>query len=382
MSDERTDRDETAPPRADRLHGFTVGVAVAAFRDAEHLGRTLDAADRALLEAGIAPAARVLVAADHSAATEERARERGWTYRRVLPGSPRTRAAAREAARRGAGGAATLVIDGDVALEPGFLAPALAVLAERDGVAGVGGRVDEAHWRRAALVGTRRDVDGAGAGGPAWRLRDVVLLRREAADNVGGYDVWLPSNDGEELAGRLRMAGYASVTLDVTAGVRHGAPRDSRVEFVQRLTGGEMNGPGLVLRRSRGTMAFGQHLRRSWGRIALVLWLVVGGLAAIFGSTWGAATIWAYATAGLLAFFAVLRLSLPRAFWRGLTLAAEGLAIGRNLVVPIALPRVGAPPKPIAPPKESTDAQAAAPGSEMRPHERDPDDPPPLVRRA
>jgi hypothetical protein len=364
-----------------QLHGFTLGVAVASYRDEAHLARTLDAANQALIEAGLTPVARVLVAAEHSAAAEQRAQERGWTYRRGLPGSPRTRAAAREAARRAAGGTATLVIDGDVAIEPGLVGPALAVLAEREGLAGVGGRIDEAHWRAGALVGTRRDVEGAGAGGPVQRLRDVALWRREAVDAVGGYDVWLPAGDDEELSGRLRMAGYGSVTLDVRAGVRHGLARDSGAEFMARLKGGELNGPGIVLRRSRGTMAFGDHLRRSTGRLALVAWLVVGVVATIAGGTWGLGMIWAYVTAGALAFFAVLRMSLPRAFWRGLTSAVEGFGIVRILLLPVALPRVGTPPRPIAPPRE-TAAEGRESRDEPRPHERDPDEPPPIVRRA
>jgi hypothetical protein len=179
------------------------------------------------------------------------------------------------------------------------------------------------------------------------------------------------------------MAGYGAVTLDVRAGVRHGHARDSRAEFMARLGSGEMNGPGLVLRRSRGTMAFGEHLRRSAGRLALVLWIVVGLVAILAGGTWGLGTIWAWATAGLLAFFAVLRLSLPRAFWRGLTRAVEGVGIVRGLAVPVALPRVGAVPRPIAPPREPTAAAGAdTAGNEPQPHERDPDEPPPIVRRA
>ncbi len=383
MNDERKDRADgmEAGPRAAQRHGFTLGVAVACCRDEAHLARTLDAADQAVLEAGIAPVARVLVAVEHSATAETRAQERGWSYRRVLPGSPRTRAAAREAARRAAGGTSTLVIDGDVALEAGFIGPALALLAEREGIGGVSGRIDEAHWRAAALVGTRRDVDGVGAGGSASRARDVALWRREAVDTVGGYDLWLPSGDDEELTGRLRMAGYGVVTLDAQAGVRHGVARDSGAEFMARFAGGEMNGPGIVLRRTRGTMAFGEHLRRSAGRLALVGWLLVGAVGAIAGSAAGLGTIWAYVTAGMLAFFAVLHMSLPRAFWRGLTRTLEGLSIVRNVVLPVALPRVGAAPRPIAPPREPGDEGRGTRG-EPREHDRDPDEPPPIVRRA
>lgn len=382
MSDERSaPAEETAPGLpAERVHGFTLGVAVAALRDDAHLPRTLEAADQALAEAGVAPAARVLVAAEGSAAAEKLAVARGWAYRRILPGSPRTRAAAREAARRAAGGTATLVLDGDVAVQAGFVRAALAVLAERDGIAGAGGRIDEAHWRGGALVGGRRDVDGSGQGGAAMRLRDAVVWRREAVDAVGGFDVWLPAADAEELAGRLRMAGYALVALDVTAGVRHGVPRATGADFLARLRAGGMNGPGVVLRRARGTMAFGEHLARSAGRLALVAWFGVGALAAFLGREAGLGAIWAWGTVGLLAFFAVLRGNLARAFWQGATALAEGLAVLRNLVAPIALPRVGPPPRPLAAPVEAAPAGAARPGDDAG-DERDPDEPPPVVRR-
>jgi hypothetical protein len=380
MSDEhRETTGSAAAQRAGSLNGFTVGVAVAALHDDAHLARSIEAADQALSEAGLVPAGRVVVAAEGSPAAEKVALARGWTYRRILPGSPRTRAAAREAARRAAGGSAALVIDGDVAVLPGFLRPALAVLAERDGIAGVGGRIDEAHWRRGALVGGRRDVDASGHGGATRRLRDVVLWRREALDAVGGYDVWVPSHDEDELAGRLRMAGYALVALDANAGTRHGVARDTADDFVSRLRRGAMNGPGLVLRRARGTMAFGEHLGRYAGRLALLAWVLVGFAAVLFGRGAGLGTIWMWMSTGLLAFFAILFTSLPRAFWRGLTNLAEGLAIARNLVAPVALPRVGPAPKPIPPPAPAA-AQDAEAVRAYPAAERDADEPPPIVR--
>ena len=385
MTPDEPERSEgtNAPEQAERLHGFTLGVAVASWSDDAHLARSLDAADQALTEAGIKPAGRVLVAAEGSANAEKAALERGWTYRRILPGSPRTRAAAREAARRAAGGTATLVVDGDVALAAGFVRPALSVLADRDGIAGVGGRVDEAHWRRDALVGGRRDVDQVGKGGVAFRLRDVAIYRREAIDAVGGFDVWVPAHDDEELAGRLRMAGYALVALDATAGVRHGVARDSWAEFGERLRSGQLNGPGLVLRRARGTMAFGEHMSRYAGRIGLVAWMLLGGVAALFGRKAGLGTIWAWTTLGGLVFFAVLKLSLPRAFWHSLTVLAEGLGIARNLVAPVALPRVGPAPRPIPPPTPPGEPATAGGvrSAGDRALERDPDEPPPIVPR-
>jgi hypothetical protein len=360
--------------RETRPHGFTLGVGVGALQQDAHLDRTLEAVDALLTEAGVEPVARVVVAAEGSPAAERIAAARGWTCRRILTGSPRTQAGAREAARRAAGGDVTLLVDGDVAVQAGWLDAALTQLETRDGLAGVGGAVDEAHWRRGALVGGRRDVDGAGAGGPARQLRDAALWRRAALDAVGGFDVWVPGDDEAEVAGRLRIAGYGLWRLGQTIAVRHGAPRQTREDFVTRLTGGRMNGPGIVLRRARGTMLFGEHARRYAGRVLLAAWLLLGAVVAIVGARQNLGAIWLWATAALLAFFCVLQQSLPRAFWSGMSALAEGLGIVRNLLAPIALPRVGAPPRPLPPPAEPKPAEPRA-----APRHQDDDEPPPIV---
>jgi hypothetical protein len=82
----------------------------------------------------------------------------------------------------------------------------------------------------------------------------------------------------------------------------------------------------------------------------------------------------------------VLKTSLPRAFWSGLTGLAEGLGIVRNLVTPVALPRVGPAPRPIAPPGAGNEpavrGAAARSSAADLPPEGDPDEPPPIVRRS
>jgi hypothetical protein len=365
------------------MNDLHLGVCVAAHGHDAHLARTLAAIDALLADAGVAPAAKVVAASDGSTAAERIAAEHGWSFRRISPGVPRTLAAAREAARRACGGDAQLLVDGDVAVQPGWLAPAVALLREHERLAGVSGSIDEAHWRGGALVGGRHDVYGtAGAGMPT--PRDAALWRRAALDAVGGFDPWLPSEDEAEVAERLRGAGFALGSVDRPIAVRHGVARDSLGDVMEFLRKG-MGGPGMVLRRARGTMGFARHVARYKGALLLFAWAVFGVVTAFLGRDGGPWMIWLWATAGLLVFFAVLRQSLPRAFWRGVRALIVGAGVVRTLALPFGLPRLGVAPRPIAPPREEAAAGAeplrAVAGMPFRAAPRDPDEPPPLVAR-
>jgi hypothetical protein len=365
------------------LTDLNLGVGVAAHEHDEHLARTLEAVDAVLTEAGVIPTARVVAASDGSFAAERIAAEHGWSFRRISPGVPRTLAAAREAARRAAGGDAQLLLDGDVALQAGWLDEAVRLLREHELLAGVSGQVDEAHWRAGALVGGRHDAYGTGPGGPAQLLREAALWRRSALDAVGGFDPWLASEDEAELAGRLSASGFGLSALGRPIAVRHGVPRDSFGDVRAFLKGGRMSGPGLALRRSMGSMAFPRHIARYRGALLLFLWIVAGGVSVFLGKDRGPVLVWLWASAGLLVFFAVLQQSLPRAFWRGVKSLLVAVSVVRTLALPFGLSRLGMGPRPIAPPREgdSEEARAAGGGGGMpfRAAERDPDEPPPLV---
>jgi hypothetical protein len=367
----------------------TIGVGVAAYHQDAHLARTLEAADEALREAGIDPVARVVAIGDGSIAAERIAIEHGWTARRTMTGSPKTRAAAREAARRAAGGDATLLIDGDTAMATGWLRDAIARLNEHGGIAGIGGAVDEAHWRGGAMVGGARDVDGVSAGTTVTRLRDVALWRRTPVDEAGGFDVWLPGDDDAELVQRLRLGGRGVETLPTRAGVRHGTARWSFGDWWSATRRGELAGLGLALRRVHGTLGFKPMLRRSTASIAAFLWGVVGAVLAIATLGGGPFVVWTWTTVALVAFFAVLRWNLRRSFFGALTLFTQGLFVARQLLVPVGRSRLGAAPRPIVPRRDPKGAasQGSEPMEEPHPFQRvagmprDPDEPPAVVDR-
>jgi hypothetical protein len=387
---DREDREAPTAPKILAMHPIeTIGVAVAAYHQDTHLARTLEAIDEALREAGIDPTARVVAIGDGSTAAERIASEHGWSSRRTMTGSPKTRAAAREAARRAAGGDATLVVDGDVAIAAGWLRAAIARLDLDMSIAGVGGVIDEAHWRAGALVGGARDVDGVGQGGPVERLRDVALWRRATIDEAGGFDVWLPGEDDAELVTRLRLGGARVEALATKAGVRHGVARASVRGWIASLRSGEMSGLGMALRRTWRTLEFGPLLARSRMAIAAFLWGVIGASLAIATMGGGPFAVWIWATVALVAFFAVLRWNVRRAVFSTLTLFAQGLFVARQLLVPFGRARLGAAPRPIVAKREPKGAASAGSEPIEEPHPmqrvagmpRDPDEPPPVIER-
>lgn len=365
------------------LNDLHLGVGVAAHGHDAHLARTLEAIDALLVEAGVTPAAKVVAASDGSTAAERIAAEHGWSFRRISPGVPRTLSAAREAARRACGGDAQLLVDGDVAVQAGWLAQAVQMLRDNEHLAGVSGSIDEAHWTNGALVGGRHDVYGT-QGHAIHALRDAALWRRTALDAAGGFDPWLPSEDEAEMCERLRMAGLSIGSMDRAVGVRHGAARDSLGDLRAFLATG-MSGPGFVLRRAKGTMAFPRHIARYRGALLLFAWVVFGIVTAFMGRDGGPFMVWLWATLGLLVFFAILRQSLPRAFWRGVKALVVGAGVMRTIALPFGLPRLGVAPRPIAPPREATVGEdgetRAVAGLPFRGAPRDEDDPPPLVNR-
>jgi len=376
--------------------GLDLGIGVAAFGHDAELARTLETIDGVLREAGLTPASRVVASADGAGQAEAIATAHGWTFRRASAGAPRSLGSAREAARRACGGAAQLLVDGDVEIQPGWIVDAVEMLRTSESLAGVSGVVNEAHWAHGALLGGRKDVDGVGAGGPRPFLRDAALWRRSALDHVGGFDPWLPSEEEAELGGRLATAGFALRALGRTIGVRHGVPRDSW-GAVRAFAGTRaFHGPALVLVRSRGTMAFGRHARRYLGPWLLVLWTLAAVALAAF--TPGLVMVWLWATFGLLAFFGVLAQSATRPVWRAVLGWLTGVSAARAIVLPVGLPRLGLAPRPIEvrEPREARTADHdAAQGGEggsassatagarggipFRTAPRDPDDPPPLV---
>lgn len=146
------------------------------------------------------------------------------------------------------------LLDGDMALCPGFIDRALNFLEKFPDVAGVGGRlIDQqvntaADKRRVAqydALQTEQDVQDLGGGG---------LYRRSAIEAVGYLaHRWLPACEEAELGARLVAAGWRIVRLPCAA-VTHTGHKETTWQMLSRLW------------RNRRMHAYGMFLRASVGK--------------------------------------------------------------------------------------------------------------------
>lgn len=146
------------------------------------------------------------------------------------------------------------LLDGDMVLDPDFLARARAFLDAHPDAAGVGGHVEEMNLQN--LEFARRKARGGSeyAAGPVDRLNGGGLYRRAAVDQAGYLsDRNLHGYEEFDLGIRLRALGWTLHRLDIP--------------FVQHF-GYEMNAYALLLRRwrSKYLRGIGEVLRAGWGK--------------------------------------------------------------------------------------------------------------------
>lgn len=145
------------------------------------------------------------------------------------------------------------VLDGDMALQPGFILLALNYLEANPDVAGVAGKLldtsintlaDKRRVTKAEELQQASEVSELGGGG---------LYRRKAIESVGYLaHRWLPACEEAELGARLRAKGWRLIRLPEVA-VLHTGHSESTPQMFSRLW------------RSRRFHAYGMYLRTAFG---------------------------------------------------------------------------------------------------------------------
>jgi hypothetical protein len=256
---------------------------VAARDEAPRIAGTLEALGRELQP--FPGCRRAVVDAASRDDTAARAREAGWPVLALDPEAATTASAAREAGRRALWGGKgvparerpkyLLFVDGDVQVDPGFVAAALELLEGDGRLAGVGGglRFDEGR--------------GVPPAEPARVVRPVELLaalavyRAQALEQVGGFVPWLESEEDADLGLRLRHAGFELARIR-PGGVHRSGPRGGLRETFRRYHAGLYFGQGRVLKLRWGAPLFEETLWRQ----RLYLGVIAAWLAAGLGSAY------------------------------------------------------------------------------------------------
>ena len=206
--------------------------------------------------------------------TAARARARGW---RVIE-LDRAWATGAGAARAAGMGAAladrVLLVDGDVAVEPGYLDRAMRLLDGDPRLAGVGGqlRFDEGRGVPPHSGAPETEVD---------LLAALALYRAGAVREVGGFVPWLESEEDADLGLRLRRTGHRLQRVQ-PGGIHRSGPRGGLSETFRRFESGLYHGQGRVLRLRWGSNLFQETLVRQrlylgvilfWSMVLISPWL-------------------------------------------------------------------------------------------------------------
>lgn len=157
------------------------------------------------------------------------------------------------------------LIDGDMEMLPGFLAPALSHLENNVDVAGVGGVIVDTSIKTSAermratkysKIISETKTNSLGGGG---------LYKRSAINSVGYFShSGLAACEEAELGVRLRSKGWSIVRIPIPS-VAHQGHAESTIHSMRRLwRNGRLASHGLFLKSSFGKRWFWLALRVEW----------------------------------------------------------------------------------------------------------------------
>lgn len=173
------------------------------------------------------------------------------------------------------------LLDGDMAIAPGFIEMGLAYLDSNPDVAGVGGTVIERNVegqdfriRAQKVRGFEGRVDRLDCGG---------LYRAEAIRAVGYFaDRNLHAFEELDLGARLAQAGWGLARIDRPGVYHHGHATGGYRLLWRRLRTGYAGGAGEVVRAALGRPHMGVVLRRLWqlqvGVLVMLWWIAIAGV--------------------------------------------------------------------------------------------------------
>lgn len=224
------------------------------------------------------------------------------------------------------------ILDGDMVLDPGFLAAGVAYLEAHPEIAAVGGVVREMNTEAAEFEIRARAVEHSHwRPGSVDRLDCGGLYRAVAIREVGWFaDRNLHAFEEFELGARLRARGWGLARINHRAVDHYGHGGDSYALLLRRFRSGYAGAPGEVLRGAVGRPHFGQVVR-GLSHIPVAVLVTLWWLALAAALATGAWLMMLALAFGPLLFLAWRRRSLrlglfsfaawnigAAAFWRGL----------------------------------------------------------------
>jgi glycosyltransferase involved in cell wall biosynthesis len=258
-----------------------VSIGIKALNEAEHIANAIESA-----LAAVAPFGGEVILADSGSTdgTIDIARRYPIRIVQLADLSERCCGAGAQLAFQAARGEYFYNLDGDMIIEPGYIATCLAYLEANPDVAGVAGRVREMNVAnaefqiRAAKLAERDDYQP----GLVDRLDGGGLYRSAAIRDVGYFaDRNLHAFEEFDLAARLRSRGWKLARIDEPAVQHFGYTMEGYRLLLRRIASGYTSGTGEVLRAAWGKPHFGRIMRLGHiakGALVIGWWLVLAAL--------------------------------------------------------------------------------------------------------
>jgi glycosyltransferase involved in cell wall biosynthesis len=139
---------------------------------------------------------------------------------------------------RHAAGRFLAFVDGDTVLHPAWLGASCAFLRENPEFGGVAGAVDKACFSddgsSAPADANRGRCDRQAVAASVPSLGGIATYRREAMEQAGTFNPFLPTGEECEVALRIRRAGYKLARIAAPMCVTHSLPPESIREIMRR----------------------------------------------------------------------------------------------------------------------------------------------------
>ncbi|WP_139826352.1 glycosyltransferase family 2 protein [Derxia lacustris] len=168
------------------------------------------------------------------------------------------------------------ILDGDMVMKPDFLVKAVAAMADRPEVAGVGGLVVECNTESLEFLARKKRAPKNMSPGEVDRLDMGGLYRRSALERVGYMtNRHLHSYEELELGVRLRARGYRLMRIDVEAVDHYGHSTPAFQLLLRRWRTNYICGLGELVRSSLGQPHLPlilRELRELWLYIGVIGW--------------------------------------------------------------------------------------------------------------
>lgn len=265
--------DSTQEPAPLLENAFSVTVIIKALNEERGIARAIESALTALAADGIARGEVILADSRSVDRTVDIAAGYRIGIARLSDTTARSCGIGPQLGYQHASGDFICLIDGDMALAPGFLAEALAFLRENPEAGGVSGIVRDVNIVN--LEFDRRARRGAVDLRPGLvdRLNGGGLYRRSAIASVGYFsDRNLHGYEEFDLAVRLRTAGWSLYRLPTPFVDHYGHVVGGYRLLWRRISTRYLDGIGELLRAAVGK----PHLRATWRDLPEIrLWLAV-----------------------------------------------------------------------------------------------------------